>query len=84
MRHPAPRIVLYPRAMGLVDDPFDYQVTRSGLVLVTRSGRRVATIAGSRAARLIDRLGHDDDTDQQLLARATGNYRQGNERRPHR
>ena len=70
--------------MGLVDDPFDYQITRSGLVLVSRGGRRVATIAGSQAARLVDRLGHDDDADQQLLARATGNYRQGNERRPHR
>ncbi|MBB5435145.1 hypothetical protein [Nocardiopsis composta] len=70
--------------MGLDDDPFDYQITKSGKVLVSRGGRRVATIAGAEAARLIGRLGHDDESDQHLLARATGNYRQGNERRPHR
>lgn len=38
-------------------------------------------VAGAEAERLIDRLGIGGDTDQELLARATGNYRRGNERR---
>ncbi|GAA1712694.1 hypothetical protein GCM10009809_06020 [Isoptericola hypogeus] len=67
--------------MGLRDDPFEYRVTRDGAVLVRRGGRLVVTVAGARAERLVALLGHDDETDQQLLARATGNYRRGNERR---
>lgn len=67
--------------MGLDDDPFDYRITQDGKVLVRRGGRLVVTVAGARAARLVAALGQDDDTDQQLLARVTGNYRRGNERR---
>lgn len=66
--------------MGLDDDPFDYRITKDQRVLVSRGGRQVVVVAGARAEQLIARLGQDDDTDQQLLARVTGNYRRGNER----
>ncbi len=65
-------------------EPFTYRVTKAGQVLVSRDGRQVVTVSGSAAARLIPLLGVDDDTDQELLARATGNYRRGNERGTHR
>jgi hypothetical protein len=44
-------------------------------------GRLVAVIAGATARRL-DRVldGDDEDAVQHALARATGNYRRGNER----
>lgn len=67
--------------MGLADNPFDYRITKDGRVLVSRGGRLIVTVAGADARRLISLLGADDDEDQQLLARATGNYRRGNERR---
>ncbi|MFE4463839.1 hypothetical protein ACFRCR_01865 [Oerskovia sp. NPDC056781] len=72
-----------PDARGrLVEDPFDHRVTASGTVLVYRGGRLVATISGSRAERLTAALeSADEGRTQQLLARATGNYRRGNERR---
>ncbi|MFD6176285.1 MULTISPECIES: hypothetical protein [unclassified Isoptericola] len=70
--------------MGLDDDPFDHRVTKDGTVLVSRGGRLVVTVSGARAARLVALLGQDPDTDQELLARATGNYRRGNEKRAHR
>jgi hypothetical protein len=41
-------------------------------------------LGGKKAAALIPRLGHDAEQDQQLLARVTGNYRHGNERRTRR
>ena len=66
--------------MGLDDDPFSYRVTKDGRILVSRGGRLIVTVAGSRAERLIGMLGADDAQDQELLARATGNYRRGNER----
>jgi hypothetical protein len=67
--------------MTLEDDPFSYRTTKDGRVLVSRGGRLIVTVAGAAADRLLAQLGADDDLDQQLLARATGNYRRGNERR---
>lgn len=67
--------------MGLQDDPFDYELTKSGNVRVFRGGRHVVTVSGAAARKLVARLGADAEHDQHLLARATGNYKQGNERR---
>jgi len=67
--------------MRLEANPFDYRITEDRRILVSRGGRQVKVIAGAQAERLIDRFGVDSDTDEELLARATGNYRRGNERR---
>ncbi|MDN5658020.1 hypothetical protein [Brevibacterium sandarakinum] len=72
--------------LGLEDDPFDYRITKSGMLIILRAGRIVMELGGRTAAALIPKLGRSDVSDQQLLARATGNYRHGNERhvnRPH-
>ena len=66
---------------GLRDDPFDHAVTKSGDVRVFRGGRVVTVVRGAEAARLVARLGASDAGDQHLLARVTGNYKRGNERR---
>lgn len=68
--------------MSLDTDPFDYRITKSGDVLVSRGGRVVVTVRGAQARKLVGELGRDDDHDQQLLARVTGNYKRGNERNP--
>ncbi|WP_251151654.1 hypothetical protein [Cellulosimicrobium sp. Marseille-Q4280] len=70
-------------------DPFDHQVTQDGRVRVARGGRVVVTVAGASADRLAAALGRaeargDEREVQLLLARATGNYRRGNEKRSHR
>ncbi len=67
--------------MSLISDPFSYRITKSGTVLVSRGGRMIVTVAGSQARALITKLGKSDESDQMLLAKATGNYRHGNERR---
>lgn len=66
---------------GLLNDPFGYRITKSGEVHVSRGGRTVTLIRGAAAERLAAGLGRDPVQDQQLLARATGNYKRGNERR---
>lgn len=68
------------RLMGLVDDPFAYRITKDGRILISRDGRLIVTVAGAKAERLGGMLGVDLAQDQELLARATGNYRRGNER----
>lgn len=71
--------------MSLEDDPFDWTVTHAGQVRVFRGGRLVVVVAGTAADRLSAQLETaSPEQAQQLLARATGNYRRGNERRPHR
>jgi hypothetical protein len=68
--------------MGLEDDPFDWRVTKDGQLLVSRGARVVTTVRGSAAAKLLGKLERaGDDEAQQLMARATGNYKRGNERR---
>lgn len=66
----------------LVDDPFSHRVTKDGKVLVSRGGQLVITLAGSNAKKLIATIesARDEAAVQQALARATGNYRRGNER----
>lgn len=66
--------------MSIDDDPFDYRITKSGMLLISRGGRMVMELGGKKAAALIPKLGRNAETDQQLLARVTGNYRRGNER----
>jgi hypothetical protein len=70
---------------GLADDPFDHQVTKSGQVRISRGGRVVVTMAGKQADALVAKLATaSPEQTQHLLARATGNYRRGNERGPSR
>ena len=65
----------------LIADPFDYRVTKQGGLIVSRGGRAVMTVGASDAARLVAALQRADDAQvQHLLARASGNYRRGNER----
>ncbi|RXZ86414.1 hypothetical protein ESP50_10225 [Agromyces atrinae] len=66
----------------LESDPFSYRLTQAGGVVVSRGGRPVVTVGGSSAAKLAAALAvADDRTEQLLLARVTGNYKRGNERR---
>ncbi len=63
------------------EDVFVHRVTKDGKVLISWQGRVVTTVAGKPAAKLIDRLERADRREvQHLLARATGNFKHGNER----
>lgn len=66
----------------LVEDPFSYRATKSGEVMISRGGRVVLTVGGAAATKLMKAIdATDTDAAEQLvLAKATGNYRRGNER----
>lgn len=62
-------------------DVFTHRITKDGRVLISWQGRVVTTVAGARARKLIEQLDRGDRREvQHLLARATGNFRHGNER----
>lgn len=62
-------------------EAFDWREAKDGRVRISRGGRVVTTLAGGDAARFLRRIdGADPETEQALMARATGNYKRGNER----
>lgn len=62
--------------------PFTYRLVQDGRVLISWRGRLVTTVAGTAADRLRERLAGATAPDVQLLlAKATGNFKRGNERR---
>lgn len=64
--------------MGKSPTGFRYDVTRD-TVVIFHHGTRAATLRGNVAARFLAQAGTGDD--QLLMARMTGNYKHGNERR---
>jgi hypothetical protein len=60
---------------------FDYRTTRDGRVFVSWEGRDVTTLRGNVAKKFLVRAeGAATDVVQNLLRRATGNFKHGNER----
>lgn len=65
----------------LQQKPFSYTETRDGRVSISFHGKQVTTLAGKEAARFMMKAEDLDSHGQQLLmAKATGNFKRGNER----
>ncbi|NBH03336.1 hypothetical protein [Amycolatopsis sp. SID8362] len=61
-------------------DGFAHRVDEHGTVTITHHGRPAGTLRGAAAARFLATVARGDDP-QLLMARVTGNYKHGNERR---
>jgi hypothetical protein len=61
---------------------FNAVVTRDARVLISYDGRQVVALAGVDARKVIERLelAETEDAEQMVLAKATGNFKRGNER----
>jgi hypothetical protein len=60
---------------------FSFRAMQDGTVSIFRGGREVTLLRGAAAARFLVKVaGATHDGRQQLMARATGNYKRGNER----
>lgn len=63
------------------ETPFSYQELKSGSLQIFYSGKCIKTLAGKEAQKLISKLKMASaDSEQLLLAKATGHFKQGNER----
>ena len=59
---------------------FDYKATGDGKVFISWRHRHVVTLTGHKASTFLYRISGADEAQAQLLmARATGNFRRGNE-----
>ncbi len=64
-----------------MSNPFSFRATKDGQVFISRGDRQVTTMRGESARRFLARArGLDEEGAQQLMARATGHYKHGNER----
>jgi hypothetical protein len=62
-------------------DPFDFSTGKNALVAIRWQGQHVTTLRGKDAARFLARIAATDAAGAQLLmAKATGNFKRGNER----
>jgi len=61
--------------------PFDYQITKDGRVLIYWDNRIIMRLEGEAAQKLIIKLdGADEIAIQLVLAKMTGHFKHGNER----
>lgn len=67
--------------MPVAGAPFAFSATALGEVRIERAGRVVTILRGASASAFLSKVaGASGDELQRAMARATGNYRRGNER----
>jgi hypothetical protein len=65
----------------LDDDVFSYRVTHDQRVLISWHGKLVMTLNGKNAEKFLTKIAGLDGKDAQLvMAKASGNFKRGNER----
>ena len=70
------------RGLLLKERPFSYRAHKDGTVEIRYKRRPVTTLAGKLAERFLEQAPTEDEHGKQLLmAKATGNFKRGNERK---
>ncbi|MGE7997513.1 hypothetical protein ACQKOF_02295 [Lysinibacillus sp. NPDC093190] len=67
----------------LDEEPFAYQITKKGTVVIYYEGKQIKIVKDRDAERLIERINEVEDNItavQLLLAKITGNFKRGNEK----
>jgi len=67
----------------LGEEPFAYQITKKGTVVIYYEGKQIKIVKDREAERLIVKINKVEDNItavQLLLAKITGNFKRGNEK----
>jgi len=67
----------------LSKEPFAYQITKKGTVIIYYGGKQIKIVKDREVERLIAKIKEGDDNItavQLLLAKITGNFKRGNEK----
>ena len=63
------------------DDVFTYRISKDDKVFICWKGRQIKVMKGIESRRFIDKInGLDNHEAQLVMAKATGNFKRGNER----
>jgi len=67
---------------GILDEEvFSYRITKDQKVFISYHGKQVTTLSGKKAEAFISGIEGADGKDAQLImAKATGNFKRGNEK----
>lgn len=66
----------------LQEEVFTYQETKDGKVFIFWQGKQVTILSGKKAQQFVAKIAAADHLQAQLLmAKATGNFKRGNERK---
>lgn len=69
------------RRERLKEHPFNYHITKDQQLHIRWQGKTVTILKDRKADPIIQKLSEADDYEKQLiLAKATGNFKRGNER----
>jgi len=69
------------RRNRIEDDVFSYRATKNGMVLISWQGKQVTMLNGKQAERFLAQIaGLNDHSAQLAMAKATGNFKRGNQR----
>ena len=61
--------------------PFKYREMKNGMVQISFKGKVVTTLKGMEAAKFLSKaLSSDEESNQILMAKATGHFNHGNEK----
>lgn len=68
--------------MSIQDLGFTFKETKAGDIIIYHHGKQAAILRGARAQKMLGDLDASSfEHQQQLMARLTGNYKRGNERK---
>ena len=67
---------------GILDDEiFAYKISKDDKVFISYEGKQVTTLSGNKAERFIRQIETAEGKAEQLImAKATGNFKRGNEK----
>lgn len=67
----------------LDDAPFSYHVVKDGSVFIHYFGKQVKILKGKEASKFLDKMNMavDEKEVQLIMAKVTGNFKRGNERK---
>jgi len=66
----------------LAETPFDFRTNKAGSVFISWEGKQVKILQGKAAQKFLAKIdGLDDLAAQLVMAKETGNFKRGNERR---